>query len=757
MKSIVAVLFVASAFTAPSATPAVDTSPAVLLTESFQLSKERADRGDTRTLAAMRLAATMRMAGMSQQARLALEDCAALVAKETDADKRDETKVELAREFLLLGDTARAQQLASELKEREYDLLAQFIFAREALEQHDAKAVEQAIRQATALARQPGRKQSRMGASMLCSLGRMALQLQKPDLARECEDQIIENVWKSALIADRAVALAAAGQADEALRVAGQAADTHMLLLAYARVAAELTKRNQSNEPAIKALRTSAARWKEADKREFALRVAAGVVAAAGDANSATAIAAEIQTPATRLLALCPFVAAASCDGLLSLLSQCSATDQPALAEVLAVSCGKRGLADQALAAAAKTPEGWPRVRTLCDAARLMDSAGASQLIAAAVEQAPRIVDPGWRCVARSQIGLAAYRVGNAQTASEQTTLACAEALRIEATEDYRAVLPQVIEAALQCGFKDVAAKTLVESMARKPEPALRDVLTPMLVEAGLAADAIAEVDKANLVNDYARRILVYRLAKAGRLTEAVAYADKLNNRARPEALCDIARAQLPDVAAEVEPPRRMGLSLHGGWMYWPNRLERAGIPWDVMPFSTAYEEGAAGLSRRYTMLGYPGAGDHHIQCSPAGNDQVRAFLRDGGGLFGICAGQLLATGHPAGTRFVPADFYYLRGGGAHEVQMAARHPAIAGLPSQIIITRRNGDFMLPRPGCDVLGWYDNENVCAAVIASRYGLGRVVVSSPHPEGDNSFSSTDRLCIEITRWILEGMQ
>ena len=43
----------------------------------------------------------------------------------------------------------------------------------------------------------------------------------------------------------------------------------------------------------------------------------------------------------------------------------------------------------------------------------------------------------------------------------------------------------------------------------------------------------------------------------------------------------------------------------------------------------------------------------------------------------------------------------------------------------------------------------------AAVIAARYGHGRVVVSSPHPEGDNSLSPTDRLCIEVTRWILEG--
>ncbi len=62
---------------------------AELLNESLTLAKQRSDSGDTRTTAAMRLGATFRMAGMKAEAREALEECARLVAKDSNADNRD--------------------------------------------------------------------------------------------------------------------------------------------------------------------------------------------------------------------------------------------------------------------------------------------------------------------------------------------------------------------------------------------------------------------------------------------------------------------------------------------------------------------------------------------------------------------------------------------------------------------------------------------------------------------------------------------
>lgn len=733
------------------------TDPAALLREAAALGKARTDSGDARTTAALRLGATMRLAGLKGEARAALEECAALVARMSDADSRDETKVELAREFLLLGATERAGQLASELTEREYDLLAQFIFARTALEARDPAGAARAVRDALTIARDLKHKQDRMGRAMLCSLGRIARELNEPELALRCEEAIADDTWKSALTGERALELARAGYIGGALELAAQCADPHMAVLAQARVLALLHSRGIATDSARTALLGSAAKITAADKREFALRIAAGIAGSAGDVQSAARIAAEIRTPSTRLLALCPFVEASSFEETLALLSQSAPDDVPALAEVLAAACGSRGLREQALAAAANVPRGWPRIRALCDAVRHFKMPSAAPLLAAAADELPRIAGTGWRCVGRSQLALAARHAGDTAAAAEQLALACGDALRIESADDRRAVLPQALEAALACGQREIAARTILEALKHEPEPALRDVLVPMLIDSGEVEAALAELARAPLGNDFARRFAAWRLAKAGRCADAVRFSSTLNERSRAEALSDIALAQLPPAAPAKPQTRRVGLSLHGGWIYWTSRLERMGIGWDVMPFTTPYEEGAAGLAARYTMLGYPGAGDHHIQCSAAGIEQVREFLRDGGGLFGICAGQLFATAHPNGHRFVPADFYYLRGGGAHEVQMAARQPASAGLPARMIITRRNGDFLIPRPGCDVLGWYDDENLCAAVIAARYGLGRVVVSSPHPEGDNSFSPTDRLCIEVTRWLLEGAQ
>jgi predicted negative regulator of RcsB-dependent stress response len=732
-------------------------------------------------MAALRLGATLRMAGLKDEAKLALDECARLVAKLSDPDSRDETKVELAREFWLLGDVDRAEALAAELTQREYDLLAHFVFARDAFEATNAQAAEKAIRRALSIAQKPGRKiDPRMGSSLLCALGRMAYRLERPELGRACEELIPDPVWKSALTGERALWLLSKDDWDEARKIAGQAVDPHMALLARARVESRLkiSESAKSREARIDALIAASAKIKDSDQRDFALRVAAQQFAtsADGDVGAATRIAQQIKHPAAKFLTLAPLIDATSFSKLMTLLDECAANDRPALAEVLAMSCGKLQLGSQALVASEQVPQGWPRVRALCDAAKFLKTDAARPLLTAAVAQLSNIKDSGWRCVARSQIALAAQRIGDNRTVESQLSTACRDALQIEALDDRRAVLPQVIEAALDGRQLELAARTLNEALQGKPDEALRDVLVPLLIEAGDADGALQEVATAPLENDFAKRFVAIRLAKAGRVMEAVKYASTLNNRARPEALCDIARTQLPNAAEQgydglpvrrhetdglevrrtkMCMSRRVALSLHGGWFYWPHRLERAGLDWDVMPFLTPYEEGNEGLAARYSLLGYPGAGDHLIQCSAFGVEQTRRYLRDGGGLFGICAGQLFATGHPNGHRFVPGDFYYLRGNGPHQVQMTERHPAAIGLPPQIIINRQNGDFMIPRPGCDVIGWYDNQNVCAAVMASRYGLGRVVVSSPHPEGDNSYSPTDRLCIEVTRWILEG--
>ena len=572
-------------------------------------------------------------------------------------------------------------------------------------------------------------------------------------MAKACEDLIADPVWKSALRGDRSENLAVTGKLTEALKLARECPNSHMAVLAFSRVMAKGGK--DTCKERFGELMALAAGIKDTDQRDFALRIAAAKIAHAGFTAEAIHICEGIKQPASGFLALVPFVDDSTFEKLMTRLTLCTPGDQNALAEILVASCGKQGLTQRAMDTVRLVAPGWPRVRVLCDSARLLGNEKARPLILLAVGEIENIGDIGWRCVARSQIALTGNIISDHATVKSQCEMIFTELNKIINSDEKKAVIPQAIETLIQCKQQGQAGIFLREILRQKPEPGLRDVLVPLLVDAGLADEAVREWEKNPLENDYARRFLLYRLARAGRMDDAIGIANTLNIRTRSESLCEIARAQIPDAIPNEGFSAHVGLSLHGGWFYWPNRLERAGISWDVMPFCTPYEEGAKGLSLRYKLLGYPGAGDHLIQCSPVGNEQVRSFLREGGGLFGICAGQLFATGHPNGHRFVPADYYYLRGNGPHQVQITENHPAGTALPGVVIINRQNGDFLIPKPGCDVIGWYDNQKICAAVVASRYGMGRVVVSSPHPEGDNSYSPTDRLCIEITRWILEG--
>jgi len=732
-----------------------DVRPSSLLTTAFELAQKRPDKGDAPTTAFLRLGATMRMAGMKDKALAALERGIAMADKASDESTRDETRVELCRELTLLDKPDRARELVSQIRARQYDLVAWLFIAQAALEKGDAAEAERTIRDVLRQIESSRRKLDRMGSAALCALSRLAESMKKPELARQCVSLASDPMWKSGMLGDEAEALAEKGQTNEALRVVAQAEDPHMAVLAHARVGAVIFRKKQSSADSLPAILQTAAKIKSSDARDFALRMATKQLASAGDAETALKIAAEIKHPVMRLLAAMPLVNAASFDGMLAGLRKCADDERPLLAEVLTIACGGRGLAEHALVASAQTAPGWPRVRALTDAAQHAKGSDATKLVVGAERELTRITDAGWRCHALVRLALAAHRAGNSAATDRHLAAACDEALRLDSPDALRNVIPQVVEAALLTQHKDLALKTLTEALKRQPETALRDALAPMLIDAGDADAALAECSKKQLMDDFSRRFIAYRLAKTGRLADAVKYASGLNLRDRAEALADIALAQLPPPAPAVRKKKVAGVSVHGGWMYWMARLERMALAWEIVPFNTPYAAGAEGLAAKYWMLGYPGTGSHHMHVSAAGKEHLRDYLRGGGGLFGICAGQFLASG-PPGHRFTPTDCYYLRGEGPHQVQLPRTHPMNLLLPEQMIISRKNGGFLLPRAGCDVVAWYDRQDMCAAVVAAHYGWGRVVLSSPHPEGSSDFEPNDRLCIAATLWILEEM-
>lgn len=730
--------------------------PKELLKESLQIALKRPDKGDVPLTAALRLAITMRMAGMETEAAEALDHGLKMCAAVTDDDVRDETSVEFCRELVLAGQTARARELVSKLTMREYELVAWLFIAQASWEKEDATEAERAVADALKHVETSGRKLERMGQATVCALSRLARSMGRVELAERLRNAAKDAVWKSAMLGDEAEALAKQGEVEKALHLCVQCEDPHMATLAHARVAVVMFQQKAPLTAAMKGLQQSAKKIKEADTRDFALRIAAGKVMAAGDADTAMKVAEEIQNPVIRLLATMPLVTGSTFEAMLAEVSRVEKTDQPMLAEVLTLCCGKRRLGDQALKAAAESGAGWPRVRALCGAAKHMTPADAAKLLDAAARELPAISDTAWHCHALEEMALSAHHAGDVQRAGRYLTDACAEALHLTAVEERAHVLPEVVESALLMQDQPLALKALTEALQADLKPPLRETLLPLLIDAGAADAALAECAKNPLTEDFPQRLVACRLAKAGRVADAVKFVSEASYRVKAEALADIAFAQLPASPVVETKPKVVGMSFHGGWMYWMSRLERMGLPWEIMPFSIPYATGSAGLAAKYSMLGYPGAGGHQIQVSAAGEEHVRDFLHGGGGLFGICAGQLFANGHPYGHKFVPTDFYYMRGQGAHQVQMPKAHPMSLTLPREMIITRMNGDFLLPRAGCDVIGWYDRQNVCAAVVTANYGLGRVVASSPHPESGSEYNANDRLCVAALFWILEEL-
>jgi len=115
------------------------TSPERLLPKALELARGLPDGKGygnwAKPLAVLRIASTMRLAGMNDEALAAFEECAAMNARVGEEAIKDEIGIELCRAFTLLGKTDRARELAKELKFRNYSTVALYVTARTALEE----------------------------------------------------------------------------------------------------------------------------------------------------------------------------------------------------------------------------------------------------------------------------------------------------------------------------------------------------------------------------------------------------------------------------------------------------------------------------------------------------------------------------------------------------------------------------------------------------------------------------------------------
>ncbi len=151
------------------------------------------------------------------------------------------------------------------------------------------------------------------------------------------------------------------------------------------------------------------------------------------------------------------------------------------------------------------------------------------------------------------------------------------------------------------------------------------------------------------------------------------------------------------------------------------------------------------------------------------GREEVRRFVRNGGGYIGICAGAYLAcSGFDWGIGVLNAKTVspkWMRGKGNVEMDMTSKGEKLTSLPSgKSEVLYANGPIIQPDdktgiPAYEPIAFFRTELAkngtpegvminSPALVRGNFGKGRVLVSSPHPE---QTSGMDVLVASSVRW------
>lgn len=183
----------------------------------------------------------------------------------------------------------------------------------------------------------------------------------------------------------------------------------------------------------------------------------------------------------------------------------------------------------------------------------------------------------------------------------------------------------------------------------------------------------------------------------------------------------------------------------------------------------------AAGVLTNFDVVIFTG-GSGSKQASALGEkgrDEVRRFVRNGGGYLGICAGAYLAcTGFDWGVGVLNAKTVsskWARGKGNVEIEITEKGSALTSLPpGKREVLYANGPVIQPGgakeiPAYEPLAFFRTELAkngtpvgvmidSPAVVRGHFGKGRVMVSSPHPE---QTAGMDAFVPSSVRWIAGG--
>lgn len=175
---------------------------------------------------------------------------------------------------------------------------------------------------------------------------------------------------------------------------------------------------------------------------------------------------------------------------------------------------------------------------------------------------------------------------------------------------------------------------------------------------------------------------------------------------------------------------------------------------------------------RQFDVLFVPG-GSGSKQASamtPDGREAVRDFVRKGGGFVGVCGGAYLATSHYTWSlgildAAVLDTKHWKRGTGKVEAELTdAGRRVLSHEPSTLTIYFANGPLLAPGnkpdiPDFETLAHFRGDIAkngapsgvmpgTVAVACGRFGAGRVIVFSPHPE---KTSGLEPLALRAVLW------
>lgn len=168
------------------------------------------------------------------------------------------------------------------------------------------------------------------------------------------------------------------------------------------------------------------------------------------------------------------------------------------------------------------------------------------------------------------------------------------------------------------------------------------------------------------------------------------------------------------------------------------------GLSFDVL-YEREIADGAL-EKNGYSVLYAPGGGLPAFQEPAAMQEKIRAFVRQGGGYLGICAGMNEASsmGAPNETAALFATPTAIFGGtDLVDVQLAGGHPALRDVPAAFrgaapavrFVHMSGSPLRMETPDADVtpVAWLSAAAHLAAAGSFHYGKGRGIVWCPHPE------------------------